>query len=189
MFTFEMNNEWLEVTKGSFVYLESNDPTTAILIKNDSHRYCVINNEKVNNSHVTGICHSSENIKKGYPAFISFLNKTIFVVWRNDDDIRHRINGPAVFSIWENPMDGKIVDEKWYNNGELHRVDGGPARVTIPYKYFEMGTTNRCLYQNEWWINGINITSDVTKWFKMMNIIHYLDMTTDDKIAFKLQFS
>lgn len=54
----------------------------------------------------------------------------------------HRLGGPA---ITDRRADGTIAGEDWYCEGQLHREDGGPARVRV---------NERGDMQMEWWIRG-----------------------------------
>lgn len=87
------------------------------------------------------------------------------------NDRLHRLDGPAV-----EYNDG---GSKWYQFGRLHRI-GGPAMDCVSgYKaWWQDGRLHRLdgpavdfsdgrLY---WYINGVNITYEVTKWIREQKI-------------------
>ena len=86
---------------------------------------------------------------------------------------RHRDNGPAVIRAYSK--------QEWWVNGTLHRTDG-PAIIWPDGS--EFGT-------NEWYINGKNITNEVSQWlkFKRYGWNKKRPWTQDRVFEFMLTFS
>lgn len=83
----------------------------------------------------------------------SDITHSLGKVWKTDNDIIHRENGPAV--IWDDY-------QMYVFNGKLHRLDG-PAHVRHELK--------------EWWINGRWVHLKIHAWAEEMGID--LDNLTD----------
>lgn len=66
------------------------------------------------------------------------------LIWLKDERF-HRVTGPA--RIWFSGSSINGVKEKWYINGQLHRI-GGPAVIG-----------NNGIFK-EWWVNGLRHRED-----------------------------
>lgn len=77
-----------------------------------------------------------------YEAESSGLKLHNVEIWRDENGLIHRENGPAVTKRDE---DGQIVAEGWYSRGNLHRDDDMPAAIW---------TTSQYLHR-EWYQHGI----------------------------------
>lgn len=98
------------------------------------------------------------------------MNKTVCfetesgTYYLNSDDRFHNTDGPAIIS------DGYA--EYWVD-GKLHRLDG-PAVI------YEDGKTR-------WFINGDELTEEITHWAKDMNI-DLDNLTDEDKVLLVMKF-
>ena len=100
--------------------------------------------------------------------------------------VLHREDGPAVEHI-----DGQYG---WYINGKLHREDGPAVYTAHGEKYwFQCGERHRLdgpasIFSNGttvWYINGSNVTDEITQWAKD-NDIDLDNLTYEDKALIKL---
>ena len=85
--------------------------------------------------------------------------------WYLNDEL-HREDGPAV--------EYQRGIKCWYLNGNYHRLDG-PAIVNM------RDSENYGL----WYINGNNITDEITKWASD-NYVDFDNLSEDDKLLIKL---
>jgi len=68
--------------------------------------------------------------------------------------------------------------EWFFNNGLLHRKDG-PAIIRRPKEK---------ITSVEWWLDGKNITEEMTQWMYDMDIIPWEHWGENDHVLFKLRF-
>lgn len=117
---------------------------------------------------VNGIRH-----RRHGPAYISWhVNDQMEkMIWYCDGN-GHREGGPALRQ-WDD--EGEISEEFWYNHGIRHRLYG-PAYINY----------TRELFKEFWYIDGVNITTQVSLISSTYNLPHWSEWSDDDKLLFRL---
>lgn len=112
----------------------------------------------------------------GLPAVVAYdaaSYKPVLKMWYSEG-YRHNHNAPAYQKI--DPDTGVVVSEAWYRTGRLSRHDGGPARIrrspgtgnVVEEKYIESGQKHRLegpavvkydpfsgeVIEEEYWVRG-----------------------------------
>lgn len=64
-------------------------------------------------------------------------------------DKKHRVGAPAAYSTGPNPS------EWWYQNGLLHRDDGGPAFKGDGGRYLAWWFEGQEISNDHWWMDGV----------------------------------
>ena len=83
-----------------------------------------------------------DGIKYNPPSKIKDHGYSIELIWKNENDERHKENGPACIEYDQN---GNIEYKSWWINGELHN-ENGPAAI----KYYSNGNVK----YKSWYINN-----------------------------------
>ena len=112
--------------------------------------------------------------------------------WRLPNGEMHRLDGPAYIGA----EDGDNRKE-WWVNGKLHRTDG-PAVVIQHEQLWRAWYTNGKLHRTdgpavvhpngdqEWWVDGVDITRQVETWIAENNITWPWDAAT--QLEFVMRF-
>ena len=111
------------------------------------------------------------------------------LVWFKNGQIHRDGDKPAV--IW---ADGTLV---WFKNGQYHRDGDKPAQIGMTgyLGWYKSGLQHRVtgpavIYskkKREYWINGINITNEVTAWLETRK--YKVPFTPEQQVEIALTFS